>query len=100
MRKTNNKTIYNKSFTYVLPMLGKYLNITPSDVSACYIGDSYTSDFNGHILLIFHDEFLTQNKDAILKNKLFKDTYIHIEYENKYLCLMFLIIIKLTFKNI
>ena len=57
MRKTNNKTIYNKSFTYVLPMLGKYLNITPSDVSACYIGDSYTSDFNGHILLIFHDEF-------------------------------------------
>jgi len=64
-------------------MLGKCLNITPSDVSACYIGDSYTSDFNGHILLIFHDEFLTQNKDAILKNKLIKDTYIHIEHEKQ-----------------
>ena len=83
MQNTKNKTIYNKSFTYVLPMLGKYLNINPSDVSACYIGDSYTSDFNGHILLIFHDEFLKQNKDSLLKNELFKDTYLHIEHEKQ-----------------
>ena len=83
MNKSKLKTIYNKSFTYVLPMLGKALNINPSDVCACYIGDSYTNDFAGHILLIFHDEFLKQNKDSILKNELFKDTYKHIEHEKQ-----------------
>jgi len=83
MKKSNLKTIYNKSFTYVLPMLGKALNINPSDVSACYIGDSYTNDFAGHILLIFHDEFLKQNKDSLMKNDLFKDTYMHIEHEKQ-----------------
>ena len=68
----------------------KYLKINPSDVSACYLGDSYTSDFNGHILLIFHDEFLKQNKDSLLKNELFKDTYLHIEPEKQIFVLVYL----------
>lgn len=67
----------------MLPMLGDCLGIKPQDVCACYIGDSYTSDFNGHILLIFHDGFLNQNKDSIINNELFIDSYIHIEYEKQ-----------------
>ena len=76
MNNTKFKTIYNKSFTYVLPMLGDLLKIKPSDVSACYIGDCKRPEFDSHILVLFQSEFLYKNKDVIAGHGLFVESYI------------------------
>ena len=76
MNNTKFKTIYNKSFTYVLPMLGDLLKIKASDVSACYIGDCKRPEFDSHIFVLFQSEFLYKNKDVIVGHGLFVESYI------------------------
>lgn len=76
MDKSKFKTIYNKSFTYILPILGELLKIELSDVSACYIGDGKRPEFDAKILLIFQSKFLLKNRGEAIGHELFVDTYI------------------------
>ena len=73
-----NKIIFNKTFTYVFPLLEDYFSVLKGDIIAIFIGDDDKPEYDNHIfiLLDWDNNFNTVRYEAYLEqNNLFVDKY-------------------------
>ena len=73
-----NKIIFNKTFTYVFPLLEDNFSVLKGDIIAIFIGDYDKPEYDNHIfiLLDWDNNFNTVRYEAYLEqNNLFVDKY-------------------------
>ena len=75
---SKNKIIFNKTFTYIFPLLENYFSVIKRDIIGIFIGDNNKPEYNNHIfiLLDWDNNFNIVRYEAYLEtNKLFVDKY-------------------------